>query len=234
MATKQKRKMVDATSSFIPEFQIKDINFTPKQRDLIRLIRDEKNFITFVEGPAGSAKTFVSTFCGLLALREHSIKSIKYIRSLVESSSNKIGFLPGDISLKLNVYEFPLLDQLEQMLDMQAYEKLISEKKIETLPVNFLRGRGFRGEYIIIDEAQNIPYNDLVTIITRIGEGTKFIFLGDSLQSDIRQSGYTKMINVFNDEESKEKGINTFKFTEDDVCRSEILKFIVKKLATKP
>ncbi len=230
MSSKTKRKEVDVTASFRPGFSIKDIRFTERQRDLNRLIRDENNKIIFIQGPAGTAKTFCATFCALMALRENSIDGIKYVRSIVESSESKIGFLPGSEAQKLEPYGSPLIEKLSEMLDKSVYERLINDDIIETIPTNFLRGRTFKKQYVLIDESQNISFRDLKTIISRIGEDAKFIFLGDSMQSDIRNSGFEKMIRLFNDDESKARGICNFQFTAEDVMRSEILKYIMGRL----
>lgn len=232
MATKNKPKK-DVTKDFFPAaWKIKDIKLTDKQRDLVRIIRDENTKVCFIQGPSGSSKTFCAAFCGLLALREKSVKGIKFLRSLVESSPNKIGFLPGDIDDKVNVYQGPLLDQLDCLLDESVSNQLLEEKLIQTLPVNFLRGRGFKDEFIIIDESQNCDFATLQTILTRIGENSKFIFLGDIRQSDTKMSGFQRMIKLFDDDISRENGIHTFEFTSEDIMRSGILKFIVEKLET--
>lgn len=230
MSNKTKRRELDVTDQFIPSFNIKDIKFTPKQRDLIRIIRDENTKIVFIDSCAGVGKTFVVAFCGLLGLREKSIEKFSYCRELVENSVNKIGFLPGGISEKLDPYALPLIDQLEQMVDKRVYEDFIANEIINIIPTNFLRGRTFRNSMVCIDESQNISWSTLKTIISRVGDGTKLIFLGDSFQTDVRNSGLEKMIRVFDDDVSREMGIHSFKFTSEDIRRSDILKFIMSRL----
>lgn len=230
MANKRKRAEVDITAQFCPKFTIKNINFTEKQRELIRIIREEGTKIVFVEGPAGSAKTFCATFCGLMSLREGSKERIKYIRSLVESSQSKIGFLKGSLEEKISPYGGPLLDKLEEFLTKGEYEKLFQDGSIVSACPNFLRGSTFKNEFVIVDESQNLCYSDLVTIISRIGENCTIVFCSDKKQSDIKNSGIEKMTGLFRNEESQDRGIHTFGFTADDIMRSEILRFIMGKI----
>ncbi len=229
MAVKTRKK--DVTSQFTPyAFDIKDWNLTEKQRELVRIIRDPNSKVIFIQGMAGVSKTFIATFCGLMALREGSADKMKYVRSLVESSSHKMGFLPGDSEAKLLPYSLSLIDQLEQFVDKLVYERLLSEQTIEIIPINFLRGRTFRNQYVFFDECQNCSFSELVSAISRIGENSKFIFAGDTMQIDVRSSGFAEMVQIFNDEESATQGIHCFEFTEQDILRSAILRFIMTKL----
>ena len=100
-----------------------------------------------------------------------------------------------------------------------------------TIPVNFLRGSTLSDKIVIADEVQNFTHKEITTLITRIGEGSKIFLCGDFMQSDMRgQNGFEDFFELFSDEESGQNGILTFKFTEDDIKRSQILKFIVKKI----
>lgn len=230
---KRRRKEIDVTKEFFntPSFQIKDIKLTDKQRELVRIFKGDCK-VMFLSGVAGSAKTFCSVFLALLALREGSVEKIKYVRSLVESSQNKMGFLPGtgDIDGKLAPYAGPLYDKLEELLNSYDSKRLIDEKTIEVLPPNFLRGMTFKNSFVIIDEAQNMPFTDLVTTISRIGEGSILVFCYDPIQKDIRNSGIERLASIFNDEESKANGIYSFRFTSDDIMRSCILRYIMSRL----
>ena len=99
------------------------------------------------------------------------------------------------------------------------------------MPINFLRGANWINKIIIADESQNFTFKELVTLITRIGENSKLIICGDMMQSDINgKTGFYDMIKLFDSEQSRGKGIYCFCFTEDDILRSEILKYIVKTL----
>jgi phosphate starvation-inducible PhoH-like protein len=99
------------------------------------------------------------------------------------------------------------------------------------MPINFLRGASWIDKVIVADEAQNFTFKELLTLVTRIGSNTKLFICGDSMQSDINgKSGFTDMCSIFNDYKSRQKGIEYFEFTEDDIKRSEILKFIIRKI----
>tara|TARA_A200000159_G_scaffold143004_1_gene146925 strand:- start:361 stop:675 length:315 start_codon:yes stop_codon:yes gene_type:complete len=99
------------------------------------------------------------------------------------------------------------------------------------MPINFLRGANWINKVVVADESQNFTFKELVTMVTRLGENSKLFICGDLMQSDINgKSGLKPMIDLFDDEESKERGIYCFRFTENDIMRSEILKFIIQKL----
>ena len=109
---------------------------------------------------------------------------------------------------------------------------LFETNTIKAVPVNYVRGLTFKDSVVIVDEAQNLTKSELVTILTRFGEDSKMLVIGDTLQSDINgRSGFNDIYNTFNDKESEENGVYCFKFTENDIMRSEMLKFIVRKLA---
>jgi phosphate starvation-inducible PhoH-like protein len=101
-------------------------------------------------------------------------------------------------------------------------------------PVNFARGMNWTNKCVILDEAQNSTVKEITTVLTRLGEETKCFVLADPMQTDLRSDrlcgGFEKLYKLFTDQESQRMGIHTFKFTEDDIMRSELCKFIVKKL----
>jgi len=102
---------------------------------------------------------------------------------------------------------------------------------VNAIPINFLRGANWENKLIAADEAQNFTFKELTTLITRIGENTKLIICGDFMQSDIDgKTGFKNMVDIFSDDDSKANGIDTFKFTNKDIVRSKILKFIISKL----
>ena len=117
------------------------------------------------------------------------------------------------------------------MLNVADINMLQKEKRIEAKPTGYLRGLSWNAKGIIMDEAQNSTKKELTTLLTRLGHFSKMFVCGDPLQSDINgKSGFADMCNIFNDNESKEKGIHVFYLTEEDIVRSDIVKFIVKKL----
>jgi phosphate starvation-inducible protein PhoH len=127
-------------------------------------------------------------------------------------------------------YIQPLLDKMVELLPKGDVEYLTKDERITAIPVGFLRGLNWNAKVIVADEAQNMTHKELFTMITRIGEFSKMFILGDPDQSDINgKSGFVKMYDTFNDLESMDNGIQTFKFTEEDIVRSGLVQYIIKK-----
>jgi phosphate starvation-inducible PhoH-like protein len=125
----------------------------------------------------------------------------------------------------------PLYDKLDELIPMAQSKYLETSGIIEALPVNFLRGATWNEKIIIADESQNYSSKELITLLTRIGENTKMFICGDAMQSDIgNKSGFMKVYDLFNNKESEDRGIYCFQFNEEDIMRSEILKYIVTVL----
>lgn len=205
--------------------------FTEKQKTLSDLSMSDETKLIFVDGPAGTAKTWLSVYCGLQLFQEKKIEEMIYVRSAVESSDQKLGFLPGAQDDKMAPYLEPFKDKLEELLDPIDIRYLQEEERIYGIPVGFLRGASWENKFILVDEAQNLSEKEMITIMTRIGENCKVFICGDAMQSDIgNRSGFNNIINLFADRPSKEHGIHTFKFTEDDIVRSQLVKFIITKL----
>jgi len=216
------------------QIKINQLPWTDKQKEFFRIALDYNTKIVFVNGPAGTAKTLLSVYCGLQLLNMKSISDIMYLRSAVESSESKLGFLPGSADDKLKFYNLPFLDKLDELLITTKPEKLIEENRVSMFPVNFARGMSWRGKCIILDEAQNSTLKEITTVLTRMGQGSRCFVLADPMQTDLRadyqQGGFGKLEKVFSDEESINMGIYNFNFTEEDIMRSELVKFIVQKL----
>lgn len=205
-------------------------DLTENQKKFLEIALDKNTKIMFVSGPAGTSKTFLSVMSALQLLNDKKISDLIYIRSAVESSDAKLGFLPGEADEKMAPYLAPLIDKLMELLPIQDVEYLKKDERISSIPIGFLRGLNFNAKVILLDEAQNCSYKELFTVITRTGEFSKVFILGDPEQSDINgKSGFNKMLMGFDDEESRNNGIYTFKFTEDDIVRSQLVKFIIKK-----
>ena len=199
----------------------------------IMLYKDTK--MVFVDGPAGSAKSYLAVYGALQMLLKKQVQQIVYIRSIVESASKSIGSLPGEIGDKFHPWSLPLLEKMDELVGPKISGELMKNNYVKCLPVNFVRGLTFRDSFVIIDESQNLDSKELITILTRFGENSKYVVIGDSFQSDIgSKNGFSKIRNAFDDKESEEKGIHNFLFGPNEVVRSEILKFIVKKLESSP
>ena len=205
---------------------------TETQKQFIKLFLNPETKMLIVDGPAGTAKTYFAAFCALKLLSLRQTEQIIYIRSIVESASKSMGSLPGEVDDKFHPWAMPLLEKLDELLSKSTITNLLQQEFIKCLPVNFVRGLTFHNSIVIVDEAQNLTASELTTIITRFGNNTKFIIVGDALQSDINsKSGFLPIFKCFNDNLSKTNGIFTFKFNQKDIVRSQILQFIVEKLS---
>lgn len=204
---------------------------TPKQIELLQILENKNTKLVFISGPAGTSKTYTSILAGLQLINNKKVSEIVYVRSAVESSDSKLGFLPGEMDDKMGPYIQPLVDKLEELISKSDIYKLKKEERIHGFPVNFLRGLNWNAKCIVADEAQNMTKKELITLITRVGEFSKLYICGDPDQSDINgKSGFLSIMSMFDDEESRNNGIYSFKFTEDDIVRSGLVKFILKKL----
>ena len=206
-------------------------NFNEKQKQFLEIATDKNTKLMFISGPAGTSKTYMSVYTALQLLNERKVSDLIYIRSAVESSEAKLGFLPGEAEEKMAPYLAPLIDKLMELLPKEDIEYLKKDQRITSVPVGFLRGLNWNAKVIIADEAQNMTVKELFTLITRTGEFSKMFILGDPDQSDINgKSGFIKMISHFEDDESKANGIQVFKFSEDDIVRSGLVQYIIKKV----
>ena len=216
------------------QIKLKQFPWTEKQKDFFKLALHPETKIVLVNGPAGTSKTLLATYCALQLLNMKTISDIMYLRSAVESSDRSLGYLPGSAEEKLRFFNLPFLDKLDELLESTRVEKLEQEGRISMFPVNFARGMNWQGKCIILDEAQNSTIKEITTVLTRLGEGSKCFILADPMQTDIKQGdkqhGFEKMFNLFTDQESIAQGINTFTFNEEDVMRSELVKYLTKKL----
>lgn len=232
----KKHKHKEDKSTAVPQrdkiqenLQVHELQWTDNQKKFIQLLQDKKTKIIFCKGPAGTAKSLLSVYCALQALNEKKIGEIFYVRNPVESSTHNLGFLKGDLHSKLDPYLQPLMDKLHELLPKSQVENLLKQERVKGLPVGFLRGLSINASYIICDEAQNLSIHDLLLITTRMGKFSKLVFIGDIRQSDIKNSGFEKVYNLFENKESENKGILTFKFGTDDIMRNDILAYIIQK-----
>ena len=205
-------------------------DLTEKQKELLKLINSKECKLLLLEGPAGSSKSYISIMAALQLLSEKKVSDIMYIRSIVESADHSMGYLKGDFDTKLQPYLIPMMDKLDELLPKSEVELLIKEQRIQGQPINFLRGQHFNAKFLLGDEIQNFSYSEIFTTITRIGQFGRAVLCGDQSQSDIgSKSGFSKIISQFDDEESRQHGIFVFRFGEEDIVRSELVKFIIQK-----
>jgi phosphate starvation-inducible protein PhoH and related proteins len=216
------------------KFSIKEeFELLPNHKEFLKTVFKKSNRYLFIDGPAGTGKTYLCVLAALRMLKAHSVNELLYVRSATESASKSLGSLPGDLNEKFLNYTWPLLEKLDEFLSHSDRKLLLDGKFIEACPVNFLRGRSLKDTVVIVDEAQNLTIEELVTTITRISKGTKYLIIGDTKQTDIKKSGYRQVFDAFSSTEAEDNGLQTFTFTKDDVVRDEILKFIFEVCESK-
>lgn len=219
-----------------PKIILRTKDLSDRQKDLVRLAVNHSNKIVFISGPAGSTKTYVAVYSALRQLKGNDDLDLLYVRTVIESADKGLGALPGDIGEKFNPYIAPLEDKLRELLPASTgvVGDLIKKQRVQAIPINFLRGANWINKIVIADEAQNFTFKELITLITRLGQNSQLFICGDYMQSDINgKSGFKDMFELFDDPESKEKGIQCFSFGLKDIKRSPLLSYIIKKLSSK-
>ena len=182
--------------------------------------------ITFGVGPAGTGKTYLAVAAAVDALERQEIRRILLTRPAVEAGE-KLGFLPGDLSQKVDPYLRPLYDALFEMLGFEKVEKLIERSVIEIAPLAYMRGRTLNDSFIILDESQNTTVEQMKMFLTRIGFNSKAVITGDITQVDLprgQKSGLRHVIEVLG--EVKEISFNFFQ--SKDVVRHPVVQRIVE------
>jgi len=212
----------------------KPFHFNDNHKRFYECIKADDTNMVLIDGPAGCAKTYIAVLAALEMLKEDKTKSITYIRSVIESASRSIGALPGEVGDKFLPYAMPLIEKVKEVTDDSTCNFLQSNNIIQAIPVNFVRGLSFNDTIVIVDEAQNLTGGEITTILTRFGKNTKYVVCGDLNQTDIgKASGYKDIFNKFKDERCIDHKIYTFKFGENEIVRSKILRFIVDILDAK-
>lgn len=197
---------------------------TEKQKELISSFSSSQ--IVFASGPAGSGKTFLAISYALQEIFLGKKNKLVLTRPVVEAGES-LGFLPGDLSQKLNPYLRPLYDAMDVLLNPQQIKRLEENGTIEIAPLAYMRGRSLNNSIVILDEAQNTTKGQMRMFLTRIGESSKAIITGDPSQIDLpkkSESGFIEAINLLDGIE----GLAVVKFLHRDTVRSRIVREIVK------
>ena len=195
---------------------------TLRQKKFIDAVNN--NLLTFAIGPAGTGKTYLAVAMAANAVKKGLVDRIILTRPAIEAGE-KLGFLPGDLQMKVDPYLKPLYDALMEMFG-DDYTKLIERGTVEIAPLAYMRGRTLSHAFIILDEAQNTTPEQMKMFLTRFGEGSRVIVTGDVTQIDLRgeTSGLTDAENVLKDVD----GIAFVHLSEDDVVRHGLVMKIVK------
>ena len=209
---------------------------TPRQLQYLQQILAHD--ITFGLGPAGTGKTFLAVACAVDALERSSVQRIVLTRPAVEAGE-RLGFLPGDLTQKVDPYLRPLYDALYDLMGFDRVTKAFEKGQLEVAPLAFMRGRTLNHAFVILDEAQNTTPEQMKMFLTRIGFGSRCVVTGDTSQIDLPRgmtSGLVEAEQVL----ARVKGIAMTRFTSADVVRHPLVARIVEayearaKRAAKP
>lgn len=186
----------------------------------------KSNIITLGVGPAGTGKTYLAVAMAVRAFRAQEVTRIILTRPAVEAGE-KLGFLPGDLQMKVDPYLRPLYDALFDMFGAEAFARQLERGIIEVAPLAYMRGRTLDDSFIILDEAQNTTREQMKMFLTRLGANSKAVITGDVTQidlPDVRKSGLIEAVKILQDVEE----IETVFLDEKDVVRNRIVQEIVK------
>ncbi|OIQ77264.1 PhoH-like protein [mine drainage metagenome] len=197
---------------------------TPRQIDYLQQIQDFD--ITFGIGPAGTGKTYLAVASAVDALSRDRVKRIVLVRPAVEAGE-RLGFLPGDLSEKVDPYMAPVWEALTDILGVDQFRRRREKGEIELAPIAFMRGRTLSHAYVIVDEAKNCSRLQMKMVLTRLGEGARMVVTGDPSQIDLpraEDSGLAHAVGLL----EGVKGVGVNRFAAEDVVRHPLVERIVR------
>jgi len=209
----------------------KVVTLLPKsiaQEEYIDLLEDQNKLIVFATGPAGTGKTMLAVLAAIKALKEGVTNKIIIARPAVAVENEQHGFLPGDLTAKMEPWVIPILDIMGEYYHPAEIKKMIENKELEFAPLAYLRGRTFNNAWVIFDEAQNSSINQMKMILTRLGNNSKMIITGDlnQLDRDFRDdNGLMDFIGRMNKYHGGAISVHTF--SRKDVQRSAVVKEVL-------
>jgi phosphate starvation-inducible PhoH-like protein len=193
------------------------------QRNYLASIRTRD--LTFGIGPAGTGKTYLAVACAVEALAAERVQRLVLVRPAVEAGE-RLGFLPGDLTQKVDPYLRPIYDALYEMMGFDRVARMIERSIIEVAPLAFMRGRSLNDAFVILDEAQNTTVEQMKMFLTRIGFGSRAVVTGDVTQTDLpanRPSGLRNVLQVLRGVQ----GVAFSHFDAADVVRHPLVQRIV-------
>jgi phosphate starvation-inducible PhoH-like protein len=214
------------TINFNPQKQRKAVTLVPKtinQEHYILALQDSATDVVIAGGPAGTGKTYLATLAAIQAYRNKEVGRIVICRPAVSIEGEQHGFLPGDLTAKLAPWVRPVLDVLREFYAVKEIEHMIAEEIIEFAPLGMIRGRTFKDTFLILDECQNASPMQLKSLLTRIGEGSKFVLNGDQEQTDRVAVDNGLMDLVRRLDKHPIRGVEVCEFTVKDVQRHRLI-----------
>lgn len=203
---------------------LKKVQLRQSQKQYVEKIIN--NEITFCAGPAGTSKTFTACYTALQLFLEKKISQVVLCKPIQEAGE-KLGFLPGDVSEKIDPFMTSYISNMKKIIGDEHTQKLVEKEIIVFRPLAYMRGDTFDDSLMILDEAQNATFKQLMLFITRMGKGSKVIVTGDVSQYDIAKQnvGLPSFIDLMRGI----RGIGEHQFTEKDIVRAKILQDVVNR-----
>lgn len=219
---------LEAATDFTPiSLRTRKGKIIPRGGNQQRYVRDIlASDVSFGIGPAGTGKTYLAVACAVDMLERNEIERILLVRPAVEAGE-KLGFLPGDLTQKIDPYLRPLYDALYEMLGFDKVGKMLEKQIIEVAPLAYMRGRTLNNSFVILDEAQNTTPEQMKMFLTRLGFGSRAVITGDITQVDLprgHKSGLAQAMDILSGIEE----IHITKFDSKDVVRHQLVQKIVE------
>jgi len=224
-------KTIDFTSAQQKVKQRRKVELLPKtlnQENYILSLINKQTDVVVVSGPAGTGKTYLAMISAIKELQQGNINHIILTRPAVSVDDEKHGFLPGDLTSKMEPWTRPLLDVLKEYYAQTEIKAMLDEQIIEIAPLAFCRGRNFKNCWIILDEAQNATPSQLKMILTRIGLGSKLIITGDIEQTDRRTNQNGLLDLLYKLKTYSVPKLDVIEFTTKDVQRHPIIEHVLR------
>jgi len=207
----------------------KDVFIKPRniiQESYLEALNNKEIDICVAAGPAGTGKTLLATLSAIKEFKNKNIKKIVVTRPNIAVDDKDIGFLPGDIMDKMAPWVRPIFDIFEDFFTYKQITTMLKYNMLEICPLAFVRGRTFKNSWIILDEAQGTTPNSMLSVLTRIGSGSKMVVTGDIDQSDyVQKNGLQDFLERYN---NNLKRIKIIKFTAKEVERHPVVKNVLE------
>ena len=228
LAAEEDKDDLDAASDFTPiSLRTRKGKIIPRGGNQQRYVKNVlSSDVSFGIGPAGTGKTYLAVACAVDMLERNEIERILLVRPAVEAGE-KLGFLPGDLTQKIDPYLRPLYDALYEMIGFDKVGKMLEKQIIEVAPLAYMRGRTLNNSFVILDEAQNTTPEQMKMFLTRLGFGSRAVITGDITQVDLprgSKSGLAQAMDILSGIEE----IHITKFDSKDVVRHQLVQKIVE------